>query len=182
MHLSKAIQAYVSATTSFESACTPFSIKSTPGILEVIENNLEITEREEFDLRRVQAVLKKKRNSYISPICTLPSELLAYVFTAAVGPTRDYTSDEYAKRNLTRVCSYWRQIAQDVCPFWAQSSLTCRIDETSDSKMAETEMTLGNSYDASIILTLPPLMSSNFDCSLTFGWRREHLDLSPNSN
>ncbi|KAF8604018.1 hypothetical protein BDV93DRAFT_556027 [Ceratobasidium sp. AG-I] len=123
MHLSKAIQAYISATTFLESTCTPFSIKPTPGILDVIENNLEIMEHTEFDLHKAQAALKKKRNSYISPIYTLPSELLAYVFTTTVAPTQNHASDEYAKRNLSRVCSHWRQVVQDICPFWAQSSL-----------------------------------------------------------
>ncbi|KAF8604016.1 hypothetical protein BDV93DRAFT_606368 [Ceratobasidium sp. AG-I] len=147
MHLSNAIQAYVSATTSLESVCTPFSIKSTPGILEVIENNLEVAEREEFELHRTQAVLKKKRNSYISPIYTLPSELLAYVFTTAVGPTRNYASNECVKRDLSRVCSLWCQIALDICPLWVRSSLTFRIGETLEDKMAEAEMELGDSGD-----------------------------------
>ncbi|KAF8596484.1 hypothetical protein BDV93DRAFT_548333 [Ceratobasidium sp. AG-I] len=146
-HLSKAIQAYIGASTSLESACTPFSIKSSPGIMDVVGENLKTLEHEEVDFHRTQAALKKKRNTYVSPIYALPSELLAYVFTATVHPGRSCASNEQVKRDLSRVCSHWRQVALDVCPFWAQSALTCTIDQTLQGKMAEAMMELSRMHD-----------------------------------
>ncbi|KAF8596485.1 hypothetical protein BDV93DRAFT_528029 [Ceratobasidium sp. AG-I] len=145
--LSQAIQTYISATTSLELACTPFSIKSTPGVLGVIEGNLEAIEHEEVSLHRTQAALKKKRNSYTSPIHTLPSELLAYVFTISTAPSIDYGSNDLIKRNISRVCSHWRQIALDVCPVWARSSLTFGMGETSKGERVEAMIELNTSND-----------------------------------
>ncbi|KAF8601488.1 hypothetical protein BDV93DRAFT_608026 [Ceratobasidium sp. AG-I] len=105
--------------------CSPFSIKSLPEAVNTIEKNLETIERDKRFLHRTQAALNYKRNSYISPVNLLPPELLAYIFTAAVAPISRYSSpNAYLKRDISQVCSRWRQVALDVCPVWDKVSLT----------------------------------------------------------
>lgn len=107
-----------------------------PGALETIENNFQIIGCEELDYQRAQAALKRKRNSSISPIYMLPSESLAYIFmTAAIrAEPLDHSSDEYARRSLSRVSCHWRRIALEVCPAWRQLTLTLEIDHTLEDK------------------------------------------------
>ncbi|KAF8601504.1 hypothetical protein BDV93DRAFT_545796 [Ceratobasidium sp. AG-I] len=143
VHLSGAIQAYVSATTFLESMCTPFSIKSLPEVLTTIETNLEIMEREELCLQKAQVPLKKKRNASVSLTHTLPSELLAYIFTTVVGPTSYYTSTlQYERKSLSQVCSRWRQIALDVCPIWGHICLTFWNHHIFETEAAQAEIQL----------------------------------------
>ncbi|KAF8601497.1 hypothetical protein BDV93DRAFT_401578, partial [Ceratobasidium sp. AG-I] len=125
------------------SAYTPFSIKSLPEALRAIEENLEAMKHDERDLRRTQAILKKKRNSYISPVNTLPPELLAHVFTIAATPVSKHSSsNKCIKRTISRVCSLWRQIALDVCPVWDKVSLT--FYDTSEDQQGWAEIELSN--------------------------------------
>lgn len=142
-HLSKATQVYASATTFLESVLTPFSIKLIPGVLATIQINLETMERDELALQRAQVPLKKKRNTYVSPIYTLPSELLAYIFKAAVASTSDYSSTaEYDKKALSHVCFRWREIALDVCPVWDLLCLTFNDHSNSDDGQLEVDIEL----------------------------------------
>ncbi|KAF8601501.1 hypothetical protein BDV93DRAFT_524672 [Ceratobasidium sp. AG-I] len=143
IHLSKAIQAYISATTFLQSMCTPFSIKSTAEALPTIENNIKTVEREQIDLQKAQAALKKKRDSFNSPIDVLPPELLSCIFTTAVASASgSQTSERYVKRNLSRVCSRWRQIALEVCPLWSKVSLILELDSVSRDEVGGAEIEL----------------------------------------
>ncbi|KAF8601499.1 hypothetical protein BDV93DRAFT_232223 [Ceratobasidium sp. AG-I] len=146
IQFSKAIQAYISATTFLESTCTPFSIKSIPEIPAAVESNLKIMERDQFDLHRTQAALKRKRNSCMSPIYALPAEILAIIFTAAVPSSCFDSSEELVRKNLSHVCSHWRQVALEVCPVWRDVSLALKVDNTSDGKLMMAEIGLNNTY------------------------------------
>ncbi|KAF8596488.1 hypothetical protein BDV93DRAFT_610867 [Ceratobasidium sp. AG-I] len=146
-HLSKAIYAYVSAATFLESICSPSTFKSLPEVPHTIEENLKILEREEPDLHRTQAALKNLRNSFVSPIYVLPSELLALIFYAASGdPSPAYEWPEHIRRDLSHVCSRWRQVTLEALPIWGRVSLTLEIDDTSKGKLITAKIGLHNTH------------------------------------
>lgn len=92
-------------------------------------------EHDQLDLHRMQAALKKKRNPYISPISMLPSELLAHIFKSATASVSDRKrSPECVKRDLSRVCFRWRQVALEVCPVWRDFCLTVNLSNALEDK------------------------------------------------
>ncbi|KAF8594738.1 hypothetical protein BDV93DRAFT_611718 [Ceratobasidium sp. AG-I] len=147
-HLSKSIQAYVSAAMLLESTCTPLGVQSLPGCITSIENGLRSIKREEL---------------------LLPSEVLAIIFAAATIPTIStasttyatsmpaYTSPErYVTFYIQQVCSRWRHIAQEVCPIWTIGSLTLKSSSASENNLAWSKLTLwGGPGGTSIQMQLP---------------------------
>ncbi|KAF8601480.1 hypothetical protein BDV93DRAFT_608018 [Ceratobasidium sp. AG-I] len=146
-HLSKAIQVYISAVKLFESNCTPSGVRSLPGCAATIKNNLESIEREELQLCQANLALKQKRNSLISPIHSLPSEVLAIILTAATAPRSSYgMSGPHFKRHLSQVCSRWRPIALDVCPVWDRVTLGFEAGGNFGDELARTKIGFRGGY------------------------------------
>ena len=105
-------------------------------------------EHEQLDLQRAQAPLRNKRNSLISPIYTLPSELLADIFKTAVETVSpDDSSDKHTRKTVSHVCSRWRQIALEVCPVWHAVCLTFKTNYASEDKLKRTELELHGILD-----------------------------------
>ncbi|KAF8601465.1 hypothetical protein BDV93DRAFT_545772 [Ceratobasidium sp. AG-I] len=162
-HLSKSIQAYVSATTFLELSCTPFTIKLHPVASDTVVKNLEIMERGQLNLQKAQAALKNKRNSFVLPIYALPSELLACIFTTTVAPVpSDDSSNKDTRRSLMQVCSRWRQVALEVCPVWRQVSLVLEINDAPEGGPMMTEIELDDTFGRNIQLPVDqPLNASD---------------------
>ncbi|KAF8608423.1 hypothetical protein BDV93DRAFT_249268 [Ceratobasidium sp. AG-I] len=97
---------------------------------------------EELNLHRTHVALKMKRNSFASPIYTLPSELLARVFTIAVDSNNSLGED--VRKSLSWVCSRWRQVALEVCPVCVRSRFSFGIDDTLEDKRPRATITLIN--------------------------------------
>ncbi|KAF8608422.1 hypothetical protein BDV93DRAFT_519464 [Ceratobasidium sp. AG-I] len=150
IRLSQAIKSYAAAAALLEPICTSFSIKSIPGTREAIENNLKIMEREELDLHKTQVALRMKRNSFASPIYTLPSELLAQIFTTAVSSSDP--SGEHVMHQLSWVCSRWRQLALEVCPVFLRSRFSFGIDDTLEDRRPRATITLINEHERRLLV------------------------------
>ncbi|KAF8601495.1 hypothetical protein BDV93DRAFT_232187 [Ceratobasidium sp. AG-I] len=87
-------------------------------------------------LLHMTQVALKKRHSLVSPVYGLPPELLASIFTTAVAIlSPDDSSDKHARKDLSHVCSRWRQVALEVCPAWRRVTLTIELDDTLEGKL-----------------------------------------------
>ncbi|KAF8601498.1 hypothetical protein BDV93DRAFT_585252 [Ceratobasidium sp. AG-I] len=150
-HFSKAIHAYINAAELVESIFTLPVMTLLPEATDTIENIIQSVAYDKLDLHRAHAALKKKRNSYISPTHLLPSELLVSIFTTAVAPeSSSDSSHECLRRNLSQVCSRWRQVALQFCPVWRQTSLTFGAYGTSIDEQVWAEIGLRDALDRHI--------------------------------
>ncbi|KAG8707934.1 hypothetical protein FRC11_006963 [Ceratobasidium sp. 423] len=136
--LRSALDRYIKACSTATKSYDPSSGKEAKQrtFMDRIMDELRVVATYEIDLRIARSTLTQCRNSapVIAPVNTLPSELLAQIFTLLCVSTRNcLTHNEgdmfnqghpegirsYSPHTLSHVCSRWRQIALGSCILWS---------------------------------------------------------------
>ncbi|KAG8697404.1 hypothetical protein FRC09_007893, partial [Ceratobasidium sp. 395] len=125
--LATAIQNYLVACAELRSACSQIQHQSRTRrelepVLLAVEAELADLASEEAELRKARATLSVLRNtsSTLSPVHTLPSEILARIFLMAQS-LHSHTSGPSSRapaHTFAQVCSYWRITAINLPHLW----------------------------------------------------------------
>ncbi|KAG8709068.1 hypothetical protein FRC09_000891 [Ceratobasidium sp. 395] len=125
--LATAIQNYLAGCAELRSACSQIRHQSRTRrelepVLLAVEAELADLASEEAELRKARATLSVLRNtsSTLSPVHTLPSEILARIFLIAQSfPSRARnTSSLVPAHYFAQVCSYWRITTINLPHLW----------------------------------------------------------------
>ncbi|KAG8709069.1 hypothetical protein FRC09_000892 [Ceratobasidium sp. 395] len=125
--LATAIQNYLVGCAELRSACSQIQHQSRTRrelepVLLAVDAELADLASEEAELRKARATLSVLRNtsSTLSPVHTLPSEILARIFLMAQS-LHSHTNNPSSLSPvhiLAQVCSYWRTTAIDLPHLW----------------------------------------------------------------
>ncbi|KAJ7863430.1 hypothetical protein B0H14DRAFT_2738003 [Mycena olivaceomarginata] len=121
---------------SYTMTFTPFSDRVRAAIVEQTERTgrsskadiKRLIEESELKIISLDELLNRERayvaalKYLISPIRTLPVELLAAIFVLAVHETYDHTKDAF---RISHVCSHWMQVARNTPGMWNRRLRVC---------------------------------------------------------
>ncbi|QRV82096.1 F-box-like protein [Ceratobasidium sp. AG-Ba] len=124
--LADSISSYLSACTTLHAHCTaPAQQSGTNTLLKealaTVNSELESLKTEEQNLCNMRASLSAIRNhsTALSPINSLPPEILSQIFAQSrVHCARD-KSKELRFHDIAAVCAYWRRVALNSADLWA---------------------------------------------------------------
>lgn len=129
--LNAALERYLTACSTIATCYDPRNTVEgvSRAIPDLIPSELELIALYETRIKQAKAIINQTRNVVpnITPINTLPPDILSYIFQLVFDMQACYFRDQYNLKpfslvypeTLSRVCSCWRQIAKNTRVLWS---------------------------------------------------------------